>query len=64
MVEEIRMRAVFYYGSLQGWKVTVNGVKYPRDRGEWFTALTPVGALTAALAHRETSMEKARKERQ
>jgi hypothetical protein len=45
----IKVIPMKYYGYLQGHKVIVNGVKYPRAKGEWFTELNPEKAVKIAL---------------
>ncbi len=36
-MKQPKVKAVEYMGYLQGWKVYIDGVKYPRTHGHWYT---------------------------
>lgn len=35
----VTFKARRYYGSLQGWKVFINGKKFPKERGHFYTLM-------------------------
>lgn len=34
-----KIEAIRYHGWLQGYKVYIDGIKYPRQRGHWYATL-------------------------
>ena len=48
-MERIKTKEMRYFGYLQGFKVWINGKKYPRERGHWFTSMKRTGAIRHAL---------------
>ena len=45
----MKVKPVRYYGYLQGWKVWIKGVKYPRRRGYFYTCMLPEDASRRAV---------------
>lgn len=50
-MNRITAKAVRYYGYLQGWKVYIDGVKYPREHGKFYTHMKPLEAIKYAMAN-------------
>ena len=44
----IKAKPIYYYGYLQGFKVWINGKKYPREHGHWYTAMKEEDATKRA----------------
>lgn len=38
-MQNVKTEAINYYGYLQGFKVFIDGQKYPKNKGEWYTTL-------------------------
>ena len=51
----VRIEPVRYCGYMQGHKVKINGVKYPRKHGHFYTCFDPIKALNVALVERKTA---------
>ena len=49
---KVRVEAVYYFGYLQGHKVYIDGVKYPRQRGYVYTDMEYYPAVERAIAER------------
>ena len=45
----VKYQDMRYFGYLQGFKVWVNGVKYPRQHGYWYTDMEAHPAIERAL---------------
>jgi len=50
VIRRIIITPIYYYGYKQGYKVTINGRKYPRKYGHHYTAMESTKALEAALS--------------
>jgi len=46
-----------YYGYHQGYKVNVQGVKYPRAKGHFYATSNPSQAIKSAIREKETGKE-------
>lgn len=42
---KITMTEKHYFGYFQGWRITIDGIKYPRKPGMVYTAKSPLQAL-------------------
>ena len=49
---KIKVKAIFYFGYLQGHKVLINGKKYPLECGHHYTSNTIKQAVNSALNDR------------
>ena len=49
----IKTKEITYYGYRQGFKVYIDGVKYPREYGHWFTDMKEKNAIERAKKERE-----------
>lgn len=45
----IKTEERIYLGYRQGWKVFINGKKFPKQRGHWYTALDERQAVNTAI---------------
>jgi len=45
----IKTKDQTYFGYRQGWKVFINGKKFPTQRGHWYTALNEQSAINTAI---------------
>jgi len=48
-MKEIKTKAIKYYGYLQGYKVYINGKKYPKKYGHFYTSLKEEEAIKDAM---------------
>lgn len=48
-MQNVKTEAINYYGYLQGFKVFIDGQKYPKNKGEWYTTLNEKQAIKNAL---------------
>ena len=39
----------YYFGHFQGWTITIDGIKYPKKRGNVYTAKSPLQVLSSCL---------------
>ncbi len=46
----IRIRTIRYFGYKQGYKVYIDGKKYPLERGHFYTHMNRGDAISAAIA--------------
>jgi len=47
---KIKFKEVLYFGYRQGFKIFINGIKYPLKRGFYYTSMTKEKALSDCLA--------------
>lgn len=45
---KITLKEQIYLGYRQGWKVYIDGIKYPKMRSYWYTDIDPIEALKQA----------------
>lgn len=46
---KVHVTAVYYFGCLQGYKVKIDGIKYPEKSGHWYTELNLTKAIHNAF---------------
>lgn len=46
----VKIEKVMYMGYCQGHKVYLNGKKFPREHGHWYTALDEIDVLNYAIS--------------
>jgi len=56
-MEKIKVIAIRYYGYHQGYKVYVNGKKYPRKFGHFYATPNKEKAVKSALREKKTGKE-------
>ena len=54
---KIRALAVKYYGYHQGYKIYINGIKYPKAKGHFYATKDKKKAIKSALREKKTGKE-------
>lgn len=49
-ITTIEIRRQLHYGYTQGWKVYINGYKYPRKVRHFYTCMDPMLAMETAIS--------------
>ena len=54
---KIKTEAIRYHGYLQGFKVWINRIKYPKKHGHWYTTMQEDRAVIYAKMEHSTHFE-------